>query len=160
VTVERNSTEAAFRTRYEADHPEAASAARSLLHWANERSLSLTWRAGPTHDTALGFLKLGVHDHKVFTLETNGLVWVLFTELGRRFPSTTDGAKNAFLNGLRERLSKVSGGRARAGSQGAKASWKLEVTDVPALLSVLDWALADLRRHYAELLSSHRKHRS
>jgi hypothetical protein len=159
VAVERNSSEAAFRARYEADHPEAAPPARGLLHWANERKLNLTWRAGPTHDTALGFLRLGVHDHKMFTLETNGLVWVLFTELGRRFPSTRDGAKDTFLEGFRERLARVAGGRAPAGSRGAKASWKLEQTDMPALQGVLDWAVGDLRKHYAELLAAHRRHR-
>jgi hypothetical protein len=86
-------------------------------------------------------------------------VWVLFSELERRFPSTDAGKKTAFLATLREKLREVPGGRAAPGSQGAKASWVLGATDLPAFLAVLDWAIDELRRYHRELVSSSKRHR-
>jgi len=159
VAVERNSTEEAFRARYEHDSPEAARAARKLIQWARDRGLRLRPRAGETHDTLLCLLDLGANVYKIFTLETNGLVWVLFSELTRRFPSTDADEKAAFLATLREKLEKVSGGRAAPGSQGGKASWVLGVTDLAVFQEVLEWTIEELRRHQTELLSSSRRHR-
>ncbi len=159
MAVERNSTEEAFRVRYEQDSPEAARTARKLMQWGRDHDLRLRPRAGETHDTLLGFLELGAHEHKIFALETNGRVWILFSELLRRFPSTDADEKAAFLATLRKRLEMVPGGRAAPGSQGGKASWVLGETDLPAFLAVLDWTLDELRRHHDELLSSSRRHR-
>ncbi len=159
MAVERNSTDAAFRTRYEHDRPEVAPIATKLMDWARERRLLQRPRTGETHDTLLCFLELGVNEHKIFALETNGLVWVLFSELQRRFPSKDASKKTAFLGTLREKLSEVAGGRAAPGSQGGKASWTLASTDVPALLRVLDWAIVELRGHYHELVASTKRHR-
>ena len=159
MAVERNSTEEAFRARYEHDSPDAARAARKLVQWARDRGLRLRPRAGETHDTLLCLLDLGANEYKIFTLETNGLVWVLFSELTRRFPSTDADEKAAFLATLREKLEKVPGGRAAPGSQGGKASWVLGATDLPMFQEVLEWTIEELRRHQTELLSSSRRHR-
>jgi hypothetical protein len=157
VAVERNSTEEAFRVRYDRDSPEQARAARKLIQWARDRGLRLRPRAGETHDTLMCLLNLGANEYKIFSLETNGHVWVLFSELTRRFPSTDAEEKAAFLATFREKLEKVPGGRAAPGSRGGKASWALEATDLPAFLAVLEWSIEELRRHQGELLSSSRR---
>ena len=159
MAVERNSTEAAFRERYRKDSPGAAPPALRLVDWAKRHGLRLRPRAGPTHDTLIGFLVLGANDHKIFTMETNGLLWVLFTELERRFPSTDRAAVAQFKSELRKKLEGVRGGRAAPGSDQAKASWRLEQTDEAALVGVLEWVVAELRRHYDDLLDDRRKRR-
>ena len=159
MAVERNSSEETFRTRYEQDRPDAAPNAAKLVSWAKHRGLLLRPRAGETHDSLLCFLKLGANEHKIFTLETNGLVWIVYKELERRFPSTDVGQKAAFFTNLRERLQGVSGGRAAAGTQGGKASWMVASTDILALVTVLDWVIEELRHHHTELLSSSSKRR-
>ena len=158
MAVRRNSTEAAFRARFQQDSPAAAPAARRLLDWAKANALRLRPSAGPTHDTLLGALILA-NDHKIFQLETNGLLWVLFAELARRFPTTDPSATARFISDLRRRLDGVRGGRAKPGSEQSKASWKLALTDEVALIGVLDWLVAELRRHHKDLLDSQRKRR-
>ena len=154
MAVERNSTLEAFRARYETDSPEAAPAAMALVGWAKNRGLRNRPRTGPTHDTLLSWLDLGVGEHKILQLETNGLVWILFGELERRFPSKDARVRAAFREALHQRLETVNGGRAARGSRNGKASWRLQQTDLPALTGTLDWAIAQLRGGHEGLLGS------
>ena len=159
MAIERNSSEEAFRKRYRQDMPEGAPVATRLIAWAKAHGLQRKPRAGPTHDTLLCFLKLGANEHKVFTLETNGLIWILFTEIERRFPATDHEKTAAFLALLREKLANVRGSRAESAEWGGKASWRLKDTDEAALIAVLEWVLAEHRRHYNDLLDSRRRRR-
>jgi hypothetical protein len=157
VAVERNSSLETFRARYEADRPEAVPAATALLEWARERGLRCRPRKGPTHDTLLCWLDLGVGEHKIFQLETNDLVWILFGELERRYPSKDAGSRAAFREELHGRMETVRGGRAATGSRNGKASWRLTQTDLPALTRTLDWAIEQLRRGHQELVASRKR---
>jgi hypothetical protein len=159
LTVERNSSDEAFRERYRQDTPEAAPIATRLIAWSRTHGLELRPRAGPTHDTLLCFLKLGGNEHKVFALETNGLIWILFAELERRFPSTEPEKAAAYFASLREKLGAVRGSRADASRWGGKASWRLKDTDETALTAVLKWVVDELRRHWEDLLESQRRRR-
>jgi hypothetical protein len=157
MAVERNSSADDFRRRFEADTPEAASQADALMKWARERGLRYRPRTGPTHDTLLCWLDLGVREHKIFQLETNGLVWILFGELERRYPSQDAGTRAVFREELHCRLEAVPGGRAAKGSRNGKASWRLTHTDLAALTSSLDRAIEQLRSGHQELLARRRR---
>ena len=157
MAVERNSTPEAFRARYEAHTPEAAPTAMALMHWAKERGLRYRPRSGPTHDTLLCWLDLGVGEHKIFQLETNGLVWILFGELERRFPAKDAGRRAAFREELHQRLEAVPGGRAGKDSRNGKASWRLRQTDLAALTRTLDWAIGQIRGGHEDLVGSRKR---
>lgn len=157
MAVERNSSADEFRRRFEKDTPEAAHRAIALMEWAKERGLRYRPRTGPTHDTLLCWLDLGVGEHKIFQLETNGLVWILFGGLERRYPSQDASRRAAFREELHCRLETVPGGRAPKGSRNGKASWRLAHTDLTALTSTLDWAIEQLRDAHMELLAIRRR---
>jgi hypothetical protein len=154
VAVKRNSSEGDFQERFNRDRPDVASKAEEIIRWARERQLRRIPRAGEKHDTLLAHLILGVTEHKIFTLETNGAVWVLFKQLGARFPSTDAQKKEAFFNELRHRLRQLPGRRADIKSDADKASWNLQEIDLQGFLGILDWLLSELRRHDQDLRAS------
>ena len=154
MVVKRNSSEGDFQNRFNRDRPDVARKAEEIIQWARDRQLRRTPRAGEKHDTLLAHLVLGVTDHKIFTLETNGAVWILFNQLAARFPSTDAQKKDAFFQELRGRLRQLSGRRSDIQPDADKASWNLQDLDVPGFLGILDWVLRELRRHNQDLRGS------
>ena len=147
MAVKRNSSEDDFRHRFKRDCPSVAHSAEEIIRWARDRGLRRIPRAGEKHDTLLAHLILGVGEHKIFTLETNGSVWILFEQLGARFPSTDAQKKREFFEGLRRRLGELPGRRVGIKPSADKASWSLQSLDLPAFLAILDWVLTELRQH-------------
>ena len=137
MAVKRNSSEDDFRHRFKRDCPSVAHSAEEIIRWARDRGLRRIPRAGEKHDTLLAHLILGVGEHKIFTLETNGSVWILFEQLGARFPSTDAQKKREFFEELRRRLGELPGRRVGIKPSADKASWSLQSLDLPAFLAIL-----------------------
>jgi hypothetical protein len=98
-----------------------------------------------------------VRERKIFQLETNGLVWILFSELERSFPSKDIAKRAAFREQLHQRLEQVSGGRAERGSRNSKASWRLAQTALPELTRTLDWAIEELRSGFSKSVNTQQR---
>ena len=150
------SNERAFRTRFHADRPNVTAVADSILAWATAKPLKRKYTTAPDQDSCMCRYKLGVQEHKVLTLETSGLVWILFEELAARFPTRDTAHKTRILAEFEARLSQVPG-RASSGSFATQAAWQLESIDTAAFLGVLDWLVDQLKSSYAETLGRDRK---
>jgi hypothetical protein len=101
--------------------------------------------------------RLGVQDHKIFTLETDGLVWILFKELAARFPSKDSSEKKRILTEFEARLSDMAGGASPHNDYATQAAWRLDRLDTQAFLGVLDWLVDQLNRSYALTLKRRTK---
>jgi hypothetical protein len=114
--------------------------------------LKRVYTTAPDMDSLMCHFKLGVLNHKILTLQTDGLVWILFKELAARFPSKDKAEKTRILTAFEARLSEVAGGASTPGEYATQAAWRLDQMDTPAFLGVLDWLLDQLALSYAKTL--------
>jgi hypothetical protein len=145
------SSEATFRTRLLADRPGDDAAVDRVTRWAKSHGLSRRWTSGTQLDTLVCHLKLGERRHKMLTLETGGLIWVLFGELSSSLPVRDAGQKAEFLAEVRGRMQAIPGAVSDAPGRATQAAWRLEAVDLTAFLATLDWLLENLRKQHEAL---------
>jgi hypothetical protein len=132
--------------------PDVAAVAESIISWAATNKVKVHYTTAPDLDSAMGRRVLGVHAHKIFTLQTNGMVWILSRELASKFPSKGQEGKKLVLAEFERRLSAVAGGTSTPGQYGTQAAWRLEHLDSVAFFETLDWLLEQLQTGYAAVL--------
>jgi hypothetical protein len=145
----------AFRARLLADRPADMEFAEQVITWAINKPLARRWSSASEVDSLTCRATIGLQDHKILTLETNGLVWILFTQLLSTFPSSDATTKKGFHKHLVGRLGKIPGGNTAPGSYKAKASWRLSDTDLPAFLEVADWIVLEVKKAQVTAVALH-----
>jgi len=149
-----------FTKRFAADRPADLGFAARVIAWATDRKLARQWTSAGEIDTLTCRATIGQRKLKILTLETNGLVWILFGQLLSDFPSPEPATKERFLKQLSDRLKKVAGGTTLTTPYKSKASWRLGDTDLTAFLGVADWMLEDLRKTHNTTVANHAAHRA
>ena len=157
ATRGKPSTRRAYEARSLAQRPDVASVTDSIIQWATARKLKLEYTTAPDLDSAMCRRRLGVQEHKIFTLQTNGLIWILFAELASRFPSEDEAEKATILQEFERQLALVPGGTSIPGEYGTQAAWRLDTMDWPAFFAALDWILAQLESSYNRVLARRRR---
>ena len=146
------STRAAFGDRQELDRPADAAAAAEIIAWARKRNLAVRWTTAPEMDSMTASLRLGVQEHKLLTLQTNGLVWVLVTQLSARLPILDDAVKTELIEDLRTRLLELPRAGQSSSGKGAKIAFRLEdlqaADAVGKLLKTLEWLIGQLQSSF------------
>ena len=155
VTRGKPSNRRQFQHRFRADNSKVAAVAEDIINWAVTQKLKVRYTTAPDLDSAMGWRVLGVQEHKIFTLQTDGLVWILFKELASRFPLKDQTAKRAMLAEFEHRLSKVAGSATQPETYATQAAWRLEKIDAPAFIEVLDWLLEQIDVAYEGSLRKH-----
>ena len=158
-TATKGSLEA-FKARLLADRPADMGIAEQVITWAINKPLARRWSSDSEIDTLTCRATIGLQDHKILALETNGLVWILFTQLLSTFPSSDETTKKAFHKHLVERLGKIPGGNTHPGSYKSKASWRLSDTDLRAFLGVADWIVLEVKKAHVTAVAFHAAKRS
>lgn len=123
------------------------------------RKLQRRWSSAGTVDSLTCFAVIGQYKHKILTLETNGLVWILVGQVMAAVPGTDPKAKDAFHKQLCTRLGKVPGGNTVSPDYKAKAAWRLADTDLTAFLSAADWILDKLQSSHDQAVAVHAANR-
>jgi hypothetical protein len=144
-----NSTRAAFSARQELDRPADAATAAEIIAWARKRDLAVRWTTADDIDSMTASLRLGVQEHKLLTLQTNGLVWVLVTQLSARLPILDEAVKTQLIEDLRTRLLELPRAGQSSSGKGAKIAFRLEdlrtADKVGKLLKTLEWLTGQLQ---------------
>ena len=117
---------AAFGDRQQLDRPADAATAAEIIAWARKRDLAVRWTTAPEMDSMTASLRLGVQEHKLLTLQTNGLVWVLVTQLSARLPILDEAVKTELIEDLRTRLLELPRAGQSSSGKGAKIAFRLE----------------------------------
>lgn len=131
-------------------------AATRIVDWAKEHRLVRRYTSAERHDSLMCDLRLGQTQHKLFTLETDGHLWILFDQLASRFPERDVTAKGAFCDELKARVATLPG-RVSDSPTGAQAAWNLEEIDLDRFLNVMEWTCRELARHHELTLASVRR---
>jgi hypothetical protein len=143
------STRAAFSARQELDRPTDAGTAAAIVAWSRKRNLAVRWTSATDTESMTGSLRLGVQEHKLLTLQTNGLVWVLVTQLSARLPFVDPAAKTQLIDDLRTRLLEFPRAGQSASGKGAKIAFRLEDLRTSDTLGkffvTLEWLIARLQ---------------
>jgi hypothetical protein len=145
----------AFKARLLAERPADIGSAEQLITWAINKPLARRWSSASDIDSLTCRATIGLQDHKILTLETNGLVWILFNQLLSTFPGSDATAKTGFHKHLVGRLGKIPGGNTAPGSYKSKASWRLGDTDLRAFLEVADWIVVEVRKAHVATVALH-----
>lgn len=123
----------------------------------------LRWKSGREMDSMMGFFQLGVQEHKVLTLQTNGLVWVLFDQMESRLPVSDAAERMRFMTELRARLLALPKADHKATASGVQASFRLEdlqnAGQTAALLETLEWAMSSIAAYFEEFIAESRRRR-
>lgn len=149
-----------FTKRFSADRPAELGFAERVIAWATDRKLGRQWTSADQVDTLTCRATIGLRKHKILTLETNGLVWILIGQLLSDFPSPDPATKERFQKHLADRLKKVAGGNTLTTPYKSKASWRLCDTDLQAFLGVADWMLEELKKTHSTTVANHAAHRA
>ena len=149
-----------FKRRFLADRPSDAALAEQVIAWATSRHLVRGWTSAAEIDTLTCRATIGQYKHKILTLQTNGLIWILFSQLLAVFPGSDTAMKARFQKQLSDRLGKIPGGNSLPATYKSKASWRLADMDLPAFLGVTDWALGELKRTHDAAVALHASNRA
>jgi len=149
-----------FKQRFLADRPAEAGLADRVIAWATAKHLLRKWSSAGTVDSLTCRAVVGQYEHKILTLETNGLVWVLFGQLLSGFPNPDPKAREKFHQQLCARLGKIPGGNSPSADYKSKASWRLGDMDLPAFLAVADWLLVELQKTHETTVALHAANRA
>ena len=146
------STRAAFSARQDLDRPADAATAAEIIAWARKRDLAVRWTTAPEMDSMTASLRLGVQEHKLLTLQTNGLVWVLVTQLSARLPILDEAVKTQLIENLRARLLELPRAGQSSSGKGAKIAFRLEdlrtSDSVGKLTKTLEWLTGQLQASF------------
>ena len=146
------STRAAFSARQELDRPTDAVTAAAIVAWSRKRNLAVRWTSAPEMESMMGSLRLGVQEHKLLTLQTNGLVWVLVTQLSARLPFVDPAAKAQLIEDLRTRLLEFPRAGQSSSGKGSKIAFRLEDLRTSDSLGkffvTLEWLIARLQNGF------------
>ena len=149
-----------FTKRFVADRPADLGFAERVIAWATDRKLGRQWTSSDEIDTLTCRATIGQRKLKILTMETNGLVWILFGQVLSDFPSPEPATKERFHKHLADRLKKVAGGTTLTTPYKSKASWRLCDTDLPAFLGVTDWMLEELKKIHTTTVALHAANRA
>ena len=149
-----------FKRRFLADRPSEAGFADQVIAWATSRHLVRGWTSAGEIDTLTCRATIGQYKHKILTLQTNGLIWMLFSQLLAVFPSSDTEMKARFQKQLSDRLGKVPGGNSLPTAYKSKASWRLADMNLPVFLGVTDWVLGELERTHDAAVALHASNRA
>lgn len=163
-TMPPTSNRAAFTARLAQDRPADVETAEKIILWAKSRDLALRWTSATETDSMMGSLRLGVQEHKLLTLQTNGLVWVLVTQLAARLPIRDEDAKAKLLADFRERLMTLPRAGQSASGKGAKIAFRLEdlraAGGLDGFYKTLEWMMAQLKTSFDTMrVAGHRRER-
>ena len=146
------STRAAFSARQELDRPTDAVTAAAIVAWSRKRNLAVRWTSAPEMESMMGSLRLGVQEHKLLTLQTNGLVWVLVTQLSARLPFVDPADKARLIEDLRTRLLEFPRAGQSSSGKGSKIAFRLEDLRTSDSLGkffvTLEWLIARLQNGF------------
>ena len=160
MAVTTQGSAATFKTRLLAERPAEAGFAEQVIAWATSRHLVRKWSSAGEIDTLTCQATIGQYKHKILTLQTNGLIWILFDQLVSGFPSKEATLKARFRKQLCDRLGKIPGGNSLPTAYKAKASWRLADMNLPAFLGVTDWMLGDLHKTHEATVALHAANRA
>lgn len=150
----------AFLERLALEHPDSVALADRLVRWARANDVVLRWSSAATFDTMIGWIVLGVQEQKVFSIQTNGQVSVLFRQLSNRVPVASDASREATLQGLAAYLPNLPATSFSATKPDDKAVWPLSAfataEPVGELLKLLEWMLRGLRAEHEDMLAGRR----
>lgn len=150
----------AFKARLLADRPADMGLAEQVITWAINKPLARRWTSGSEIDTLTCRTTIGQQDHKILTLETNGLVWILFNQLLSTFPSSDSAIRQGFHKQLVARLGTIPGGNTLPASYKSKASWRLRDMDLRSFLEVGDWIVLELKKAHVTAVALHAANRA
>src|SRR5258706_14005030 len=149
-----------FRKRLLADRPSDVGFAEHVIAWATSRHLVRGWTSAGEIDTLTCRATIGQYKHKILTLQTNGLIWILFSQLLSVFPSPDTTMRARFHKQLSDRIGKIPGGKSLPARYKSKASWRLAAMELPAFLGVTDWVLGELNRTHDTAVALHASNRA
>ena len=146
------------------EHPDEVALAQRAVQWARANSIVLRFSSTPTGDSMVAYIKLGVQDQKLFSIQTNGVFTVLFRQLSNKLPVADAATRQAFLAKLTANLPKLPPTDFDPAKPTDKTAWPLAALATSdhfeELLRMLHWMASGLRSEFEALLARGRSRKA